>query len=298
MEYGNNLMAIYHFSCTMITRSKGQPGVSASAYRAAEKIADARTGTTHNFIKNKSDLIHQNIHLPEQAPAWLSHRAKLWNAAERVEKRKDAQLAREFVFALPLELSPDQNITLATEFVQGVFVSLGMIADLCIHSGHEGAEQPHAHVMLTTRLLTAEGFGLKELIWGHKRFLFAWRKDWADYCNGALEKHGHDVRIDHRSLKAQGMELEPQGKIGPPSSPFYQARALEHQQIAQRNGERLLKDPSIAFKSLPQGQSRFPDQDLVKFARRHSVTDEQFEAVYRAIKNHDAFVPEPSEEEG
>jgi len=126
----------------MITRSKGQSSVSASAYRAGEKIVDARTGTTHNFIKNKPDLIYQNILLPEQAPAWMAHRAKLWNAVERVEKRKDAQLAREFVFALPLELSCDQNITLASEFVQGVFVSLGMVADLCVHSGHEGKQQP------------------------------------------------------------------------------------------------------------------------------------------------------------
>ena len=95
-------MAIYHFSGTIISRKRGQSSVSASAYRAAEKIQDNRTGTTHNFVKFKSDLIHQAMLLPPQAPAWMANCAKLWNFVEQTEKRKDAQLAREFVFALRL----------------------------------------------------------------------------------------------------------------------------------------------------------------------------------------------------
>ena len=216
----------------------------------------------------------------------MANRAKLWNFVKQVEKRKDAQLAREFVFSLPLELSVAQNVTLATEFVMAAFVNLGMVVDLCIHSGHEGKAQPHAHAMLTTRLLMPEGFGLKEQLWSHKKTLFAWRKDWANYCNNALAKHGHDARINHRSLRAQGSALEPQGKIGPTRSPFYQARLLEHQQIAQRNGERLLKDPSVAYKTLGPRHSKFSEQALMQFARRHSATDEQFQTVFDAIKNH------------
>lgn len=288
-------MAIYHFSGTIISRGKGQSAVSASAYRAAEKITDLCTATIHNFTKNKADLIHKKILFPKHAPIWVSERAKLWNAIERVAKRKDAQLAREFVFALPLELSQQQNIDLATEFVQDVFVTLGMVADLCIHSGHAGKCQPHAHAMLTMRKLTPDGFGLKEVAWGQKRLLFTWRKNWADYCNRALATHGHDAQIDHRSFSSQGVKLEPLGQIGPPSSPFYQERLLDHQRIAQRNGESLLKDPSIAFKTLAQGKSNFSEQELMQFARRHSATDEQFNAVYKAIKNYRALIPELSE---
>ncbi len=225
-------MAIYHFSGRIIARSKGQSAVCASAYRAAEKIFDARTGITHNFLKYKSDLMHKEIQQPENSPLWMADRAKLWNEVERVEKRKDAQLAREFVFALPFELSCAQNITLASEFVQAAFVSRGMVADLCIHSGHEGTQQPHAHAMMTMRVLTAEGFGLKEVAWGHKSLLFTWRKNCAENCNAALAKYGHANRIDHRSLKTQGVALEPLGQVGPQGAQSYQQRLLEHQQVA------------------------------------------------------------------
>lgn len=289
-------MAIYHFSGSIISRGKGQSAVASSAYRAGEKLHDFRSGTTHNFLKFKSDLIHQTILLPEQAPLWLSNRERLWNEVERVEKRKDAQLAREFVFALLLELTPAENTDLAITFVQDAFVRHGMVADLCIHTGHGGANQPHAHVMLTMRRVTQNDFGLKEVTWGAKCFLYAWRRLWADVCNDTLAQHGHDARIDHRTLKAQGTSLEPQGKIGPPSSPFYQQRLLEHQQIAQRNGERLLKDPSIAIKALTQGQSSFSEQGLIQFIRRHSATGEQFDAVFAAVKKHHAFHAEHAEE--
>ena len=87
------------------------------------------------------------------------------------------------------------------------------------------------------------------------------------------------VERKEKRKDAQDNALEPQGKIGPPSSPFYQAHLLEHQHIAQRNGQCLLKDPSIAFKTFPQGQSSFSDQNLTQFVCRHSVTDEQFDAI-------------------
>src|SRR5262245_60211217 len=126
-------MAIYHFSGTVISRSQGRSAVACSAYRAAEKLQDDRTGREHDYT-HKQDVTHTEILLPDNAPQWMADREKLWNVVEANEKRKDAQLAREFNFALPRELTLEQNIELAKDFVKEAFVSKGMVADLCIHN--------------------------------------------------------------------------------------------------------------------------------------------------------------------
>src|ERR1700733_10459600 len=99
---------------------------------------------------------------------------------EASEKRVDSQLAREIEFSLPIELNKDQNIQLAREFIQDQFVLRGMIADFSIH-WDEG--NPHVHVMLSTRQLTPEGFGLKVVAWNSKILLQEWREKWAEYAN-------------------------------------------------------------------------------------------------------------------
>jgi len=110
-------MAIYHFSGTVISRSQGRSAVACAAYRAAERLHDERYDKTHDYSR-KEDVAYTEILLPEGAPAWMQDRQTLWNAVESCEKRKDAQLAREFNFALPRELNLEQNIALAREFVQ------------------------------------------------------------------------------------------------------------------------------------------------------------------------------------
>src|SRR3546814_11976345 len=84
-----------------------------------------------------------------------------------------------------------------------------MIADGSLHRGHsaDGQEQPHAHVMLTMRDLTGEGFGKKNRDWNASERLEGWRAAWADHANQALERAGCDERIDHRSLKDQREEI-------------------------------------------------------------------------------------------
>ena len=146
----------------------------------------------------------------------MKDREKLWDGVESFEKRKDAQLAREFNFALPRELSLEQNIALAKEFVEREFVNRGMVADLCVHNDQmeSGERQPHAHVMLTMREITPEGFGQKVREWNAKENILEWREAWAEVANRHLFLSGNDVTIDHRSFKAQGIELEPQHKIG------------------------------------------------------------------------------------
>lgn len=283
-------MAIYHFSAQVISRSQGRSSVAASAYRSAEKLLDERTGQEHDFT-NKSDVLEKEILLPKDAPKWMSDREKLWNAVEAVEKRKDAQVAREINIALPREFSPEKNWQLIKDFVEREFVDQGMVADVAFHRGHKGGEdQPHAHVMLTLREVTPDGFGGKVRAWNNRELLNDWRERWAEHCNLELAKEGFDFRIDHRTLEAQGINLEPQSKIGPKAVQSSMARFEEHQALASRNGERLLSDTDIALTALTRQQSTFTHHDLARFVNRHTVGTEQFQSVYDKIKGHPELV--------
>jgi Ti-type conjugative transfer relaxase TraA len=278
-------MAIYHFSGTIISRSQGRSAIACAAYRSATRLHDERYDKNHDYA-HKQDVAHTEILLPEKAPEWMGDREKLWNAVESAEKRKDAQLAREFNFALPRELTLEQNIVLASEFVKNEFVSQGMVADLCIHNDRmqDGSLQPHAHVMLTLREVTLDGFGQKVREWNAKENLLIWREAWAGFANRHLFLHGHDLKIDHRSLKVQGIELEPQHKIGAAVAQERSARLEDHQRIARENGEKILKNPSIALDAITRQQSTFTHQDLARFVNRHTVDAQQFQAVYDKVK--------------
>ena len=110
-------VAIYHFSAKVIGRSSGRSAVAAAAYRSASALLDEREARTHDF-SHKADVVHSEILLPDGAPERWSDRGVLWNAVEAAEKRKDAQLAREVEFALPRELSREEGMALARDFVQ------------------------------------------------------------------------------------------------------------------------------------------------------------------------------------
>ena len=204
-------MAIYSFRMQVIGRSAGRSATAAAAYRSGEQVKDERTGQVHDYT-GKSDIYASEILVPEGAPERLGDRASLWNEVERNEKRKDSQLCNEIMIALPAELSHAQKQELAREYVQGEFVSQGMIADIGYHDFD--SHNPHAHIMLTMRPVNEEGFGKKERKWNKRDAVREYRSDWAEYANLALERAGLDERIDHRSLKEQGIEREPQIHLG------------------------------------------------------------------------------------
>ena len=159
-------VAIYHLSAKVIGRKAGRSSVAAAAYRAGERLRDTRQGIAHDY-RRKGGIVHAEIIAPENAPEWMQNRNRLWNAVEAVERRKDAQLAREIEVALPRELDHTAHLELLREFVRREFVARGMIADIAIHerSARDGQRQPHAHIMLTMRDLTSEGFGSKNRGW-------------------------------------------------------------------------------------------------------------------------------------
>ena len=275
-------LAIYHFSVKVISRADGRSAVAAAAYRAAEELHDQRLGRAHDFT-NKAGVVHSEILLPDGAPTRLLDRATLWNEVEAGERRKDAQLAREIEIALPRELSQPEAIRLAQDFVREQFVAHGMVVDLNVHWGRaaDGEAQPHAHVMLTMREVGPDGFGQKVRAWNRTERLVGWRERWAELANERLVELGHDIRVDHRSHAAQGIELEPQNKIGPAGMRREMRgedaeRAAEHEALARRNGERIIADPTRVLEVLTRQQSTFTRRDLARVVNRHTADAEQF----------------------
>lgn len=147
-------MAIYHLEAKVISRGAGRSAVAAAAYMSCSQITNEYDGVQHDYTR-KQGLVWQLVFLPENAPPEWSDRAVLWNAVEENEKTKDSRLAREFVVALPVEMSKTEWQNLLTDFIRDYFVADGMCADAAIHDtdGHN----PHAHIMVTVRPLAENG---------------------------------------------------------------------------------------------------------------------------------------------
>jgi Ti-type conjugative transfer relaxase TraA len=283
-------MAIYHLHVKVIGRKSGSSAVASAAYRSGSRLRDERLGRSHDFSA-KRGVVHSEVMLPENAPEAWSDRERLWNEVEAFEVRKDAQLAREVEFALPREMTQAQGIELARDFTQAEFVDRGMIADLNVHwdVGEDGLAKPHAHVMLTMRAVDENGFGPKVRDWNRTEMAERWRERWAELANERLAELDIDARIDHRSLEAQGIALEPQSQIGAPAQRIEGEgneadRAAMHREIARGNGARIIADPSLGLDAITQQQSTFTRRDLAVFAHRHSDGIEQFNEVMGAMR--------------
>jgi Ti-type conjugative transfer relaxase TraA len=284
-------MAIYHLHVKVIGRKFGSSAVASAAYRSASRLRDDRLERSHDF-SNKRGVVHSEVILPEDAPEQWSDRERLWNDVEAFEVRKDAQLAREVEFALPREMTQAQGIELARDFVQSEFVDQGMIADLNVHwdMAEDGTPKPHGHVMLTMRSVDENGFGPKVRNWNRTEMVERWRERWAELANERLAELDIDARIDHRSLEAQGIALEPQTQIGATAQRIEGEgveaadRAEMHREIARNNGARIVADPSIALDAITHQQSTFTRRDMAMFAHRHSDGIEQFNEVMGAMR--------------
>ncbi|MBB3772767.1 Ti-type conjugative transfer relaxase TraA [Angulomicrobium tetraedrale] len=276
-------MAIYHLHVKVIGRKAGSSAVASAAYRSASRLRDARIDRVQDF-SSKRGVVHSEVLLPDGAPEAWGDRERLWNDVEAFELRKDAQLAREVEFALPREMSQAQGIALARDFVETEFVDQGMVADLNVHwdIGEDGMPKPHAHVMLTMRSVDEDGFGPKVREWNATQMVERWRERWAELANERLAELDIDARIDHRSLEAQGIALEPQSQIGAPAQRI-EAEGIEaadraevHREVAHGNGARIIADPSLALDAITHQQSTFTRRDLARFAHRHSDGIDQF----------------------
>lgn len=217
-------MAIYHFSIKPISRGDGRSAVAAAAYRSAQILDDHRYGKVQDYAR-KSGVELSQIYAPADTAPDLLDRNKLWNTVEKSENRKDACLAREFEIAFPNELNEQQRKAMLDELCKQIVNKYAVVVDASIHAPHTevGSDERnyHAHIMFTTRAIdpTSGLFASKKYRDFNKdlgsQTTKQWREDFALLANKHLELGGFESRVDHRSLKDQGSDLEPTIHEGP-----------------------------------------------------------------------------------
>ena len=269
-------MALFHLSVTQTKRSAGQSAIASAAYRAGERLYSEYYGEYSDYTR-KGGVICSDILLPSHAPKEYADRQTLWNAVEKAERGKTAQLAYSFEISLQNEFSLEENIALARKFLLEQFVSRGMTVDVSFHEKeHEdgGTPNPHFHFLCPIRPIEQDGtWGLKQrrvyaldedgnrirdqngefvfnavptTDWGSPETLEHWREAWAEMCNAKFAEKGLDVRIDHRSYERQGVDLLPTIHEGAT------VRAMEKKGIRTEKGEfnRWIKATNAVIKDI------------------------------------------------
>jgi hypothetical protein len=230
-------MAIFHLSAKVISLGKGQSAIAAAAYRSGERLYDEQAAQQKYYPSRDERIVFTDIMAPKDAPEWAHDRDQLWNHAERAEKRKDAQLAREIEVSLPHELNDRQREWLIKDFAREQFVRKGYVVDIAIHAPDKTSDDRnyHAHLMVTMRTLGPDGFAVKkDPAMNRREQLGEWREKWAHLVNRHLERHGHEARIDHRSLKEQGIDREATVHLGYAASEMAQRGAQSDRMDAMR----------------------------------------------------------------
>ncbi|MGR9209009.1 Ti-type conjugative transfer relaxase TraA (plasmid) [Rhizobium leguminosarum] len=299
-------MAIMFVRAQVIGRGAGRSVVSAAAYRHRARMMDEQAGTSFSYRGGASELVHEELALPDQIPAWLRSAISgqsvakaseaLWNAVDAFEKRADAQLARELIIALPEELTRAENIALVREFVLDNLTAKGMVADWVYHD-KDG--NPHIHLMTTLRPLAEEGFGPKKVpvcgedgkplrvvtpdrpngkvvykLWaGDKETMKGWKIAWAETASRHLALAGHEIRLDGRSYAEQGLDGIAQKHLGPEKAALSRRDAEMYFAPAdlarrQKMADRLLADPALLLKQLSNERSTFDERDIAKALHR------------------------------
>ncbi len=304
-------VAVPHFSVSIVARGSGRSALLSAAYRHCAKMEFEREARTIDYTR-KQGLLHEEFVIPADAPEWLRSMIAdrsvsgaseaFWNRVEAFEKRADAQLAKDVTIALPIELSPQQNIELVREFVARHVTARGMVADWVFH---DAPGNPHIHMMTTLRALSEDGFGPKKVavtgpdgipvrndagrkvyeLWAGSADDFnGFRDGWFACQNRHLALAGHDIRIDGRSFEKQGIELTPTIHLGVGTKAIERKAAtadgtaaetvsLERLELQEErraeNAWRIQASPEIVLDLITREKSVFDSRDISKVLHRY-----------------------------
>jgi len=190
-----------------ISRGKGRSITKAVNYISGEKLRDEYNSTT--YYRTRQDVLYHEIFLPPEAPVEFGKLQNLCEAIDKAEKRYDARTAREFIGSLPNELPTKELIRIVKEFVATNFIDHGLCAIAAIHEGknekNPAWNNPHVHILVTTRTISSEGFSKKkDREQNNRKYIDIWRESWAQIQNRAYERNGYDIRVSHERLDVQG----------------------------------------------------------------------------------------------
>lgn len=252
-------MEVISLHIGIISRGNGRSAIQMAAYCAREKLYSDYTGRSYDYT-NRQDLVYHEIMLPDYAPNTFHNPEVLWNSVEKIEKSKNAQLARTVIIALPRELSHSVHIQMVRQYAQEFFVQQGMCVDISIHDKGDG--NPHAHLLLTTRSLDRDGKwmckqrrnylldksgnrirdpitkgyklgrSIKTNDWDAPERAEEWRKGWAEICRSWFERGGISKEITHISYARQGIDREPTIHLGA------KVRSLEDRGLLTDRGQK------------------------------------------------------------
>jgi Ti-type conjugative transfer relaxase TraA len=304
-------LAIYHLSAQVISSGAGKSAVASAAYRRAATMTRESDGKVISY-EGKQHVTHTELSLPARVPAWFQTAidgrsengasAFLWNAVERKEGQKGTGFAMEMNIALPLELTVEQNVALARDWIENAITQNGMVADWALH---DAPDNPHIHVMVPLRKLTDDGFAAKfdfardrdgnvlyredgkpryERLAGPMKHLVDWRRSWAETTNLHLAAAGLDRRIDHRSHVEAGIRIEPTEHIGVHAVNMaalgkVSDRVEAEKQKRRRNAQAIIEDPSTLLPILTREKSVFDERDLARAVFRYIDDPVAFDAV-------------------
>ncbi len=300
-------LAITHFTPQLISRGDGRSAVLSAAYRHCARMEHDAEARTVDY-SNKRNLAHEEFLLPSDAPDWaralIADRSvagaveAFWNKVEAFEKRSDAQLAKEFIIALPVELHPDQNIALMRQFVFEQVLARGQVADWVYH---DEPGNPHVHLMTSLRSLTEGGFGAKKVavtgadgqpvrtvngkiqyrLWaGEKTEFLEQRNAWLDLQNQHLALAGLEIRVDGRSYAERGIDIMPTTHIGVAAKAMQRkggdaGRVIDLERLALHeakrsiNARRIEARPELVLELVTNEKSVFDQRDVAKVIHRY-----------------------------
>ena len=246
---------------------------------------------------NREDKIYSES---GNMPSWAKDKPlKFWKAADKHE-RENGRTYTELEVSLPRELSQDDQVKLVKEFISNTLGNAQPYT-FAIHSPNaaDGEKNPHAHIMFSERNARGVEYdqerffkrngAQKDRFYNSKNFVYAAREDWSATTNNLLAFNGLDARIDHRSYKELGIDLESQNvkrqfasSSNVEQSFVYQLssdiRSKQHD-----NGERIINNPQIALDALTMHNSTFSKRDLEKFIFTHSDGMEQYLDAYNRV---------------
>ena len=168
-------------------------------------------------------------------PQWAADQPqRYWSSADAHE-RVNGQLYREIHVALPVELDHKQQNALARQLAQDVTGPERLPYTLAIHEGRSSEPgkppNPHAHLIWSDR--GHDGIERTASTWFKRangkaperggarksrsprgpEWVVSVREQWAGRVNEALERGGHEARVDHRSLAVRAREALDAGDV-------------------------------------------------------------------------------------
>ena len=279
-------MAISYLGVSFQSRSKGHKAVAGAAYRAGEKLHDERYDMDHDYV-NRGDVQYSGIMLPEGADSRFLDREFLWNTVEHTEKRKDSQVAIDYILALPKELSLDYQVELARNFARYHFVDKGLIVDVAVHDKGDG--NPHAHLYTTTRRFLGDRFDrlkARDLMPKIRNGLLIpeeehiWNEKYRAFQDQYFKAKGLFLEVDSNHL----ISMKHEGRINTQSEAHY---ARDENEIRKELCvEIALKDPASLLNILGSEQAVFNDRVIAKTINRYSKTTEEFQLAMAKVFAH------------